>query len=346
MKVLVDGAAGFLGRHVVEALRRREIAVRATDRTPLPAWPEVERVQRELAGGSLAELFEGITHVVHVAGLFDLAASESALFAINVELTRRMARGAALAGVERFVHVSSVTVYGRPRSAPVGEDAPIRPGNAYERSKAAGERALRELTLPSVVLRPSGIYGPHGRYGLAAAIASLALARARGGKGHRSLRGGPRMTHVHVEDVAEAAAHLLTAPGVVGRAFNVADGNAIAWGELMASLERELGLEEIEPLSLSPIKARAIGVIARLARARTERTNARLASAWARLCEERELVPALCPRIDASAYDYWSADHVYATDALASTGWRARHDDVLDGLRETIEWYRLQRWIP
>lgn len=347
MKVLVDGAAGFLGRHVVEALLRRGLAVRATDRAPLPGWEGVERVERDLATGPLRELFEGVTHVVHVAGLFDLSAPPAALLAVNEGLTRRVARAAALAGVTRFVHVSSVTVYGRPRGAPVREDAPVRPGSAYERSKAAGERALAEvLGLPAVVLRPSGIYGPHGRYGLAAAIASLALARSRGGKGHRSLRGGPRMTHVHVEDVAEAAAHLVAAPGVVGRAFNVADGHAVRWGELMAALERELGLEETRPLSLSPWKARAAGHAARLMRARTERTNAKLARAWARLCEQRGLEPALLPRLDASAYDYWSADHVYAIDALRETGWSPRYPDAIEGLRQTLAWYRARRWIP
>ncbi len=346
MLVLVDGAAGFVGRHVVEALRRRGIAVRATDRVPLPEWSHVHRDQRDLSAAPLEDLFRGVTHVGHGSGLFDLAAPRRDLFAINVGVTRRIARAAALAGVERYVQVSSVTVYGRPSCAPVSEDAPIRPGNDYERSKAAAERALAELGLPAVVLRPSGIYGPWSRYGLAAAIASMALAKERGGRGHRSLRGGPRMTHVHVEDVAEAAAHLVTASGVVGRAFNVADETPIAWGELMASLERELGLEEKDPLTLSPRKARWLGRAARLMPGRTRRTNDALARRWRALCDERGLVPALTPRIDASAYDSWSADHVYATDALRETGFRARHPDVRRGLAETIAWSRAQRWLP
>ncbi|HEY8428532.1 MAG TPA: NAD-dependent epimerase/dehydratase family protein, partial [Sandaracinaceae bacterium] len=195
--------------------------------------------------------------------------------------------------------------------------------------------------LPSVVLRPSGIYGPHGRYGLATVIASLALAKAKEGKGQRSVRGGARMTHVHVEDVAEAAAHLVTAEGVIGRAFNVADGHAVAWGELMAALERELGLDETRPIVLTPAKARWLGRAAALMSRRTRRANARLEAAWRRLCAERGLVPALCPRIDASAYDYASADPVYACDALEATGWRARHRDVLAGLRDTFARYPL-----
>jgi len=348
MKVLVDGAAGFVGRHVVEALVRRGIAVRATDAAELPAWSGVEVVRRDLSTGAVADLFAGgITCVIHAAGLFDLAAPRAALFATNVGLTRRMARAAALAGVARFVHVSSVTVHGRPSRVPVREDAPIRPGNDYERSKALGERALGEVRLPWVVLRPSGIYGPHGRYGLAAAIATMALAKARG-RGHRSLRGGPRMTHVHVEDVAEAAVCLLLAPPlVVGRAFNVADDHAIEWGALMAELEAAVGVSSPgEPLWLSPSRARLLAGASRLAPWRLRRVNERLARGWRSVCSAEGLVPALLPRIDASAYDYWSADHVYSTSALRSTGFRVRYPDPRVGLRETIAWYRGQRWIP
>jgi nucleoside-diphosphate-sugar epimerase len=347
VKVLVDGAAGLVGRHGVETLRARSISVRATDRVALPAWPDVERDVRDLETAPLFDLFDGVTHVVHAAGLFDLSAPRAALFRVNVSTLERMARAALLAGVDRFVHLSSVTVYGRPARAPVREDAPHAPGNDYERSKAAGERAVTAVSgLPVVVLRPSGIYGPWSRYGLAAAIALLALARERGGRGHRSLRGGPKMTHVHVEDVAAAAVHLLTRDGVVGRAFNVADGVPIAWGDLMAALERAIGLEEKDPIAMSVAKARWIARANALFPGRGARTNRSLARAWASLCAERDLVPALAPRIDASAYDYWSADHVYAIDSLARAGFAPRHTGVVRSITETIDWYRAQRWLP
>lgn len=341
MKVLVDGAAGFLGRHVVASLSARGVAVRATDAAPPET--EVERDRRDLRLDPLADLFDGITHVVHVAGLFDLSAPREALARANVALTRRMARAAALAGVERFVHVSSASVYGRPARSPVREDAPLRPGNRYERSKAAGERALTELALPWVVLRPSGIYGPHGRYGLAAAIAAMALGKERGT--YRALRSEARMSHVHVEDVAEAAVHLLGAEGAVHRAFNVA-GRPIGWGLLMEHLERCVGVDALAPVRLSRGAARALALVAPLTASRTRRTNEALARRWRELCDARGLVPALAPRIDPSAYAYWSADHVYAADALLETGFRLRHPDPREGLRETVGWYRAHRWLP
>lgn len=353
-RVLVDGAGGFLGRHVVAALRARGFRVRATDRPGVELPEADERVSADLASAPLEPLFEGVTHAVHVAGLFDLAASADALRRANVDLARRVAEAALVARVRRFVHVSSVTVYGRPRSAPVREDAPQRAESAYERSKREGEAALRALArgsgLPLAVARPSGIYGPHGRYGLAAMAATIALAAASG-RGHRSIRGPARMTHVHVEDVASACALLTderaTGDGqVVGRAFNVADATPVAWSDVARELERFYGLPELAPLQVGPLRARALQLAARLAPGRLARTNASLARRWDALAREHGLEPALRPRIDPEAYDYWRGDHVYDTSALRALGWAPRWPDARVGLRATLAWYVESRWLP
>ncbi len=354
--VLVDGAAGFLGSAVVETLSRAGFRVRATDRpgSMLPSGVGVEHAHADLENDELAPLFSGVTHAVHVAGLFDLAASRDALTRANVHVAARVAEAARVADVSRFVHVSSVTVHGRPSTSPLRESAPMRGGTPYEVSKREGERAVRavaERGLPCVIVRPSGIYGPRGRYGLAAAIAAMVLAKART-RGHRSLRGGPRMTHVHVEDVARAIALVLDeqqtrAADVLGRAFFVADETPIRWGDLLAFLERELDVRESDPIELSWLRTRALLAALRLTpRARLARTNDTLARGWERLVRENDLVPALLPRIDPHAYDYFLGDHVYDTSALAALGFRCEHPDPRAGLRETIAWYRRERWLP
>ncbi|UJR81327.1 NAD-dependent epimerase/dehydratase family protein [Sandaracinus amylolyticus] len=352
--VLVDGAGGFLGRHVVDALRARGMRVRATDR-PGVALPDADEcVSADLARDALEPLFEGATHVVHVAGLFDLAAQKDALWRANVDVARRVAEAAAIARVRRLVHVSSVTVYGRPRAAPVREDAPQRPERAYERSKQEGEGAVRAIArasgLPLVIARPSGIYGPHGRYGLAAMASTIALAAASG-RGHRSVRSETRMTHVHVEDVASACALLCDDRAtrdedVIGRAFHVADATPVTWSDVARGIERFYALPENAPLRVTPLRARAMQIAARLASARLARTNASLARRWDALVAERGLARALTPRIDVDAYDYWRADHVYDTSALRGLGWSPRWPDARDGLRETLEWYVRERWLP
>ena len=193
MQVLVTGASGFLGRHVVGALAGRGDGVRGTDRVGArPVEGAGEWIEADLASDPIEPLVRGVDAVIHVAGLFDLAAPTDALHRANVLAAERVADAARRAGVRRFVHVSSVTVIGRPRRAGVREDEPTRPSRRYERSKLAGERAVRGVAgLPLAVVRPSGIYGPHGRYGVAVMAATLALAAARG-RAHRSVRGGPR----------------------------------------------------------------------------------------------------------------------------------------------------------
>ncbi|AKF05983.1 NAD-dependent epimerase/dehydratase family protein [Sandaracinus amylolyticus] len=352
--VVVDGAGGFLGRHVVRALRDRGMRVRATDR-PGVALPDADaRVHVDLSCDPLEPLFAGATHVVHVAGLFDLAAREDALRRANVAVARRVADAAVIARVRRFVHVSSVTVYGRPRVAPVREDARRRPESAYERSKHAGEDAVgaiaRASGLPLVIARPSGIYGPHGRYGLAAMASTIALAAASG-RGHRSLRSETRMTHVHVEDVASACALLCDERAtrdedVLDRAFHVADATPVTWSDVARTIERFYGLEERAPVRVTPLRARAMQIAGRLASARLARTNASLARRWEALVGERGLEHALTPRIDVDAYDYWRADHVYDTSALRGLGWSPRWPDAREGLRATLEWYVRERWLP
>lgn len=351
---LVTGAAGFVGRHVVEALRTGGYRVRATDRAeaPIEALDGVNVTPCDLTRDPLSPLVRGVDVVVHVAGLFDLGAPAARLRAVNVDAAARVARAAAHAGVKRFVHVSSVTVYGRPRVVPADESASFRPGNPYERSKADGERRvvriLEDAGVPWVVVRPSGIYGPGGTYGLAVLMAAYALAGATGRPGGlMPFRGGPRMTHVHVADVAGAIAHLVDTRDVTGRAYNVADDTPMPWGDLLAWMEAQLQVRLGPPRALSLRRARWMARMWRwMPEVRRRRINATLARRWAVMVRERALVPVLEPRLDRHAYDYWLGEHVYDHSALARTGYTLRYPSLQDGLAETLAWYRAQRWLP
>jgi nucleoside-diphosphate-sugar epimerase len=353
-RVLVTGAAGFVGRHVVHELQRRGHPVRATDRpqAALAAREGVEAMPCDLTRDPLEPLLRDVDTVVHVAGLFDLGAPPAQLHAVNVEAAARVARGAAAHGVSRFVHVSSVTVYGRPRAVPADEATPFRPGNPYERSKAEGERRVTGLLdaagVPWVVVRPSGIYGPGGTYGLAVLMAAYALAGATGRPGGLvPFRGGPHMTHVHVDDVAGAIAHLLDAEGVTGRAFNVADDTPMPWGDLLGWMEREMNVRLGPPRQLSPRRARWMARLWRwMPESRRNRVNASVERRWAELMRTQHLVPALRPRFDRHAYDYWLGEHVYDHRALHAAGYTLRHPSLLDGLTTTLAWYREHQWLP
>lgn len=252
----------------------------------------------------------------------------------------------------RFVHISSVTVYGRPKVTPVHESAPHRPGSAYEESKREGERVIerlaRERGLRATILRPSGIYGPWGRYGLAVIASTYALALATGKLDTvPAYRGGPKMTHVHVEDVAEAVACVLERDEAIGRAYNVADDTPVAWGNLLEVIERAVGIPPRERAEISKWRAKWMAHAFRLWPAsKRERLNYALERKWQRLVEEKGLVPMLTPRLDRHAYDYWLADHVYANTALKNLGFRLRYPDSRKGVADTIAWYIDRRWLP
>jgi len=109
-----------------------------------------------------------VKHRVDAAGQLERRTGEkrveSRMDEINHLGAARLADAAARAGVKRFVHLSSVGVYGAPKHAGVVDEArPHRPVNAYERSKEAGERAVRERCAASamacVVLQPSNVIG-------------------------------------------------------------------------------------------------------------------------------------------------------------------------------------------
>ena len=146
MRVHVTGAGGVIGRHRVPALQR--------------------------AGHELQPALAGADVVVHLAGIAHRKASDDELQEVNVRLPERLARQAA-----RFVFISSVKVHGERSTAPFNERSPIRPEDAYGKSKARAEDALRAIAgLRLVVLRPPLVYGP----GVKANFLSLMRAVARG----------------------------------------------------------------------------------------------------------------------------------------------------------------------
>jgi nucleoside-diphosphate-sugar epimerase len=154
------------------------------------------------------------------------------------------------------------------------------------------------------------------------------------------------MTHVHVEDVARACVTALEHSDAIGKVFNVADAKPVAWSEVVIAIERFLGVAERAPMRIHPLAARGLKLVSRLRPRWFARVNGSLARRWNVLVDAQALVPALRPRVDIEAYDYWSRDHVYDASALRALGWTPRWPDALEGLLATLRWYVEQRWLP
>lgn len=231
MRALVTGAGGFLGRHVVAALRSRGHDVRAMVRPAARVeelgWPpSVEVIRADLrASRDLESAFDGIDVLVHLAAA--VTGGEDLQFAASVGGTERLLQAMARTACRRLVLASSFSVYdwSAIRST-LDEDSPLEAApDLYERdgyaiAKSWQERVTRRLAEQHgwdlTVLRPGFIWGrDHGYLG--------ALGQ-RIGRFHVVIGPLSRIPLTHVENCADLFALAAADPRARGRTFNVVDG--------------------------------------------------------------------------------------------------------------------------
>jgi UDP-glucose 4-epimerase len=183
--VLVTGASGFVGRHVVPALAREGWSVRRAVRSPEGMDDEVviETIGPET---DWQAALQGIDAVVHLAARVHHKHEEHAVQLyrnVNIAGTLHLARSAATAGVRQFIFVSTVLVHGRSNEgrAPFSEDDILTPRGLYGMSKAAAEAGLKTLARDSAmkisVIRPPLVYGAgaKGNFALLTRAVNLGL---------------------------------------------------------------------------------------------------------------------------------------------------------------------------
>jgi dihydroflavonol-4-reductase len=172
MLTLVTGATGHIGANLVRALLHRGRAVRVLihERDIGLDGLTVERVHGDVRDReSLDRAMEGVEVVFHLAAVISIQGEMGGLVPqVNVQGARQAAEAALAAGVRRFVHCSSIHAFDQSGGeGPLDETSPRSSSAglpAYDRSKAAGEAAVREVIargLDAVVLHPSSVIGPH-----------------------------------------------------------------------------------------------------------------------------------------------------------------------------------------
>lgn len=230
MKVLVTGAGGFLGRHVVARLLERGHEVRAIIRpaSALPKWDKpVDVFPADLRQhGDLLAAFEGIDAVMHLAAA--TSGNEDAQFNSSVVATERLLDAMAKSSVKRLVHVSSLVVYDWSRTRhTMTEDTlllknPYSMG-AYTIAKVWQERIVsryaRAHSWDLTIMRPGFIWGRDH--------AQIAAMGRQIGRVYLMFGPFTRLPLTHVANCADCLVAAVERPAAVGEVFNVIDGDDI-----------------------------------------------------------------------------------------------------------------------
>lgn len=257
--VLVTGATGFLGGALARELAQQGAQVKALARRPnrdryIRNVENIEIVQGDITNAdSLKPIMQGVDIVYHSAAA--LGGTYELQYAVNVEGTRNIVQAAIDANVQRFVHISSVAVYGYRTYGDVSEDTPPNPiHDVYGETKLGAEQVLIELAekhdLKYTIIRPGMIYGARSHPWT---LSMFKLAKRRVifvGDGHGSC------FPVHVDDVVGLTVHASTHENAVNQIFNASPDPSPTWREFLGAYAQLAGHDRwiaIPPILLKPV---------------------------------------------------------------------------------------------
>ncbi len=223
MNVLITGATGLLGSHLIKELQQRGEHIRAlvlpVENADGLLRQGVEVVRGDITDAStLAPAVEDIDLIFHLAGMMGVWRPLSDYRLVNVNGSVNLYKAAQAAHVHRFVHTSSHTVYGLGYGRFMTENDPLRPDpDPYSITKAEADRLIRRLMLSSdmetVILRPGTFFGPGDRLHF-----GRMAQKTKDGKAMLLGRGDNALPFCYVSDVVQGfmlAAYHENAPGNV-----------------------------------------------------------------------------------------------------------------------------------
>jgi dTDP-glucose 4,6-dehydratase len=320
--VLVTGAGGFIGAHLVAELVGLGAGVRAfvrynsrNDRGAL-GWvsPEVER-EVEVMLGDLRDV-ESVTRatedrevVFHLGAQIAIPYSyvnPRDFFETNVLGSLNVAQ-AALARDIRVVHVSTSEVYGSAQTIPITEDHPLQPQSPYAASKVGADKLMDGFNLSyglrTTTVRPFNTYGP---FQSARAIVPTIITQALAGDRLRLGSLHPRRDLTFVTDTAAGFIAAARSPEAIGRTFQLGTGHDVSVGDLVTMVGELLGKElhvDVDDARVRPEKSEVQRLL----------SSPRLAeelTGWSPRVELREGLSRTIEWIEANAARYRVGDYV------------------------------------
>ncbi|MCB9453406.1 MAG: SDR family NAD(P)-dependent oxidoreductase [Anaerolineaceae bacterium] len=243
--VLVTGATGFVGGALARRLANDGADVKALARTPekghsLRDVPNIEIVQGDITDAErMKAVIQGCDIVFHVAaaigGTFEFQHKA------NLDGVRNVMLAAAEAGVKRVVHVSTIAVYGYRASRAVTEATPPNPGRvAYNRTKAEGERTVREIGkergVSYSIVRPGMIYGPRSN-----AWTRMLFQVARRKPTPFLGDGSGNPAPIYIDDLIDLMLLMAEHPAAENETFNAVNDPPPTWREFLGGYSQLVG---------------------------------------------------------------------------------------------------------
>jgi NAD dependent epimerase/dehydratase len=254
--VLVTGAGGFIGSHLVERLVELGARVRAVVRYNsrndwglLESLPPSVKSRVEVCPGDITDPFwtlrtaEGCEVIFHLAALIAIPYSYIApeqFVAVNCTGTLNLLEAARRLGVELFVYTSTSETYGTAQYTPIDEKHPLQGQSPYAASKIGADKLVESYHLsfgiPAAILRPFNTYGPGQS---ARAVVPTIISQGLDGDTIRLGLVTPRRDLNYVKDTVAGFIKIAESPAAIGEVINVGSGTAISIKELA---DRIIGL--------------------------------------------------------------------------------------------------------
>ena len=247
-KILITGANGFIGSHLVEKFitEGHQVfgLVRKTSDLSL-----IENMNVGLRYGdvtqpeSLTEVCEGIDILVHNAGLASDWGSIDLFRKVNVEGTKNIAQAALAKGVKRIVQMSSVAIHGFDNSFAVKEDDDLNPVYNYSTSKMEAEHWIldfgKKSNIEVTAIRPGNVFGERDHTFIEKYIEALVSGQIA------YVNGGKSMTcPTYVRNLRDAVYLASQNEKAVGEAFLITDGLEINWKEFTDALAEKMNVKK------------------------------------------------------------------------------------------------------
>ena len=263
MRFLITGATGFVGGHVLEAIRRRNWHVTAlarpqSDTKALEAHGTPVVRCDPTDGPTLRRALAEIDVVVHCAARIGDWGPHADYIRDNVDNLRILLDACKGQALGRFIHLSSLGVYAARNHRGTDESTPPAESHrdGYSHSKALAEKVAgqhyRDFEVPVVVLRPGFIYGPGDRAVMPRIIENLRQGAVRYPGG-----GGAALNTIFVRNLVDAIFLAIGNDGAVGQVYNLTDGELVSKRRFIEKVADAFGLPH--PMLAPPMPvARAV----------------------------------------------------------------------------------------